>query len=200
MQNTTTQQLNFILDFPTLFAPVFLLINMNFNTLATLSLMTLLTACSSLNGSFQHRSQQLSQGIQKAYAVNPNTANRVAPLIIQSAEQHDLSPLTMAALIQQESSYRSQVKSSAGAVGLTQVMPRYWQTKCPGDLYDETINIACGSYILASYQQSAGSLKKALAYYNVGPSNYNNKWSMKRQGKKYARQVKAKEKQLKQAL
>lgn len=173
---------------------------MNFKTFSLLSLIISLTACSSLNGSFENRSQQLSQGIQKAYQVSPNTANRVAPLIIQNAEQNNLPPLTVAAMIQQESSYRSHVTSSAGAVGLTQVMPRYWQKTCPGDLYDEAINVACGSYILAHYQKSAGSLKKALGYYNVGPSNYHNKWSMKRQGKKYAKQVKAKEQLLKKAL
>lgn len=157
--------------------------------------------CSSLGGgSVQKRATKLSYGIQKAYAVSPATANRISPMIVQSADQYHLDPLMMAALIRQESTYRSQVVSSAGAVGLTQVMPRYWQQTCLGNLYDEATNINCGSFILAKYEQSAGSLKKALGYYNVGPSNFENNRKMRKQGKRYAKQVKVHEKNLKRAL
>ena len=106
----------------------------------------------------------------------------------------------MAAVIRQESSYRNYVVSSAGAVGLTQVIPRYWQQTCPGDLFQENININCGSFILAKYNQSAGSWKKALAYYNVGPTGYNTNRKMKKQGKRYAKQVKKHENNLKSKL
>ena len=162
---------------------------------------SLLSACSSLGGgSIEKRAAKLSVGIQKAYRVDANTAQRVSPMIIQSAEQYAVDPILMAALIRQESSYRNYVVSHAGAVGLTQVIPRYWQQNCPGDLFQENININCGSYILARYNQSAGSWKKALAYYNVGPAGYNNQRKMRKQGKRYAKQVKQHQKTLKQAL
>ncbi|ODA12069.1 transglycosylase [Acinetobacter celticus] len=170
-------------------------------TISVLFTVCLFTGCSSLGGgSVQKRSAKLSNGIQKAYSVSPTTANRISPLIVQSADQYNLDPLMLAALIRQESTYRSQVVSSAGAVGLTQVMPRYWQKTCPGDLYDEATNINCGSFILTKYEQSAGSLKKALGYYNVGPSNFENNHKMRKQGKRYAKQVKAHEKNLKNAI
>ena len=160
-----------------------------------------LSGCTSLGmGSLEKRSAKLAQGIQKAYSVDSTTANRVAPLIIQSATQNDVDPLLMAAVIRQESNYRNYVVSSAGAVGLTQVIPRYWQQTCPGDLFQENININCGSFILAKYNQSAGSWKKALAYYNVGPTGYNTNRKMKKQGKRYAKQVKQHEKNLKSKL
>lgn len=165
-----------------------------------MSLCIAFTGCNSLHGSFQQRSTQLAQGLQNAYQVSPQMAQQVAPVIIANAERYDLPPLTVAAMIQQESSYRAQVSSGAGAVGLMQIMPKYWQKNCHGDLYQVDINIACGSYILNRYQQSAGSLKKALAYYNVGPTGYENSWKMKRQGKRYAKQVKEKEKILKKQL
>lgn len=159
------------------------------------------SGCSSLGGgSLEKRSNKLSKGIQKAYSVDVNTANRVAPLIIQSAEQNNVDPLMMAAVIRQESSYRNYVVSSAGAVGLTQIIPRYWQQTCPGDLFEENINIHCGSFILAKYNQSAGSWKKALAYYNVGPTGYNTNRKMKKQGKRYAKQVKHHQNNLKSEL
>ena len=160
-----------------------------------------LSGCTSLGmGSLEKRSAKLAQGIQKAYSVDSTTAIRVAPLIIQSATQNDVDPLLMAAVIRQESSYRNYVVSSAGAVGLTQVIPRYWQQTCPGDLFQENININCGSFILAKYNQSAGSWKKALAYYNVGPTGYNTNRKMKKQGKRYAKQVKKHENNLKSKL
>lgn len=157
--------------------------------------------CSSLGGgSVQKRATKLSSGIQKAYAVQAETANRVSPMIVQSADKYALDPLLLAAIIRQESSYRNDAISPAGAVGLTQVMPRYWQQSCPGDLFNENINIDCGAYILTQYTQSAGGWKKALAYYNVGPTNYETNRKMRKQGKKYAKQVKEHEKSLKNSL
>lgn len=172
-----------------------------FRLIFLISFIVILTGCSALGGgSIAKRSIKLSTGIQNAYAVESNTANRVAPIIIQAAEKYDLNPLMLAAMIQQESSYRNYVISPAGAIGLTQIMPNYWQQICPGDLFEETTNINCGSFILAKYNQSAGSWKKALAYYNVGPTGYKSSWKMKRQGKKYAKQVKQHEEKLKKVL
>ncbi|UDM39600.1 transglycosylase SLT domain-containing protein [Acinetobacter haemolyticus] len=157
--------------------------------------------CTSLNSnSIAKRSEKLSTGIQKAYSVESATANRVSPMIIQSADKYNVDPILLAAMIQQESSYRNSVISPAGAVGLTQVIPSYWQQTCPGDLYNESSNIQCGTYILSKYNQSSGNWKKALAYYNVGPSGYENNRKMRKQGKRYTKQVKQHQKNLKNAL
>ena len=168
---------------------------------AFILIITSVVGCQSIHhGSNTKRTQVLAQGIQTAYGVSKPTAERVSPYIIESADRHDLSPALIAALIRQESTYRSNAISPAGAVGLTQVIPRYWQQKCPGNLKAENINIACGSYVLSHYKQLAGSEKKALAYYNVGPSGYENSRKMRKQGKKYTKQVKAHEKALKKAI
>ena len=168
---------------------------------ALMLITTSVVGCQSIHhGSNTKRAQVLAQGIQTAYGVSKPTAERVSPYIIQSADRHDVSPALIAALIRQESTYRSNAISPAGAVGLTQVIPRYWQQKCPGNLKDENTNIACGTYVLSHYKQLAGSEKKALAYYNVGPSGYENNRKMRKQGKNYAKQVKAHEKALKKAI
>ncbi|MCU4310944.1 transglycosylase SLT domain-containing protein [Acinetobacter variabilis] len=161
----------------------------------------LISACSSLGGnSLEKRSAKLSQGIQTAYAVPATTATRVSPLIIQNAERHSIDPLLVAAVIRQESTYRSQVASPAGAVGLMQIVPRYWQSTCGPDLFNEAVNIGCGSYILSRYQESSGSLEKALGYYNVGPTAYEKDRKMRKQGKKYAKEVLTHQKQLKKSM
>ena len=44
-----------------------------------------MAGCSSLGGgSVQKRAGKLSTGIQKAYSISPDTANRVSPMIVQS--------------------------------------------------------------------------------------------------------------------
>lgn len=180
------------------------LFNVKFISLKPVSVLftvCLFTGCSSLGGgSVQNRATKLSNGIQRAYAVSPDTANRVAPMIITASEQYKVDPLLIAAMIRQESTYRSYVTSPSGAVGLTQIIPRYWKNTCQGDLFDEYNNINCGTYIITKYNGHAGSWKKALAYYNVGPTGYNNNRKMKKQGKRYAKQVKQHEKNLKNAL
>lgn len=134
-------------------------------------------------------SRQLSLGIQQAFDITVSTADRLAPIIIEQARQYNISPFLLAALIMQESSYRSHVKSSAGAIGLTQVIPKYWKSQCNGSLRQEYYNIQCGTYVLSTYSKQAGNWLKALAYYNVGPSAYNNSQKMRQQGKKYAQSV-----------
>ena len=93
---------------------VFNIQSITLRTISVLFTVCLFSGCSSLGGgSVQKRSAKLSNGIQKAYSVSPTTANRVSPLIVQSADQYNLDPLMLAALIRQESTYRSQVVSSA---------------------------------------------------------------------------------------
>lgn len=173
---------------------IFKIVGISFTALA-------FTGCSALGGgSVEKRATKLSAGIQRAYSVNPTTADRVSPIIVATADRYDMDPLLIAALIRQESSYRPTVVSNASAVGLTQVIPRYWQNICPGDLFDETANVNCGTYILKKYEASAGSMPKALAYYNVGPTGYNTNHKMKKQGKRYTKQVKQHRKELKHVL
>jgi soluble lytic murein transglycosylase-like protein len=106
-------------------------------------------------------------------------------MIIQSADQYNVPPLLLAAVIRQESSYNSNARSPTGAVGLTQIIPSYWQQTCAGNLYDETSNIQCGAYILNHYYQSADSWFKATAYYNVGPTGYERSfWTRHKSNKK----------------
>ena len=161
----------------------------------------LILGCTGCQSSLQKRAQTLALGIQRAYAVDANKAARLSPMIIQSATRYQLPPELLAALIQQESSYRSQAVSPVGALGLTQVQPRYWQTKCPGNLLDERTNIDCGAMILALYRQNTNQHRiKSLAYYNVGPSGYEQNHKQRKAGKRYAKAVLTKKKILKAHL
>ncbi|EFF83942.1 transglycosylase SLT domain protein [Acinetobacter haemolyticus ATCC 19194] len=164
-----------------------------FKLIMLLSIVSL-TACSSLNA------PKLSKGIQQAYSVSPTTADRLSPIILQSAKQHDVPPLLVAAVIRQESSYRSNARSPTGALGLMQIIPSHWTQDCPGDLYNEYININCGTHVLATYYKSAGSWHKALGYYYVGPTGYQRSFSNRHKARKYARSFERHKKELKRAL
>ncbi|MCL9677628.1 transglycosylase SLT domain-containing protein [Acinetobacter sp. ACZLY 512] len=161
------------------------------------------TGCTTLgphSGTVVERSNKLAHGLQRAYSVSPNAANRISPMIIQSADRYNVPPLLIAATIRQESNYNSYARSSGGAVGLAQIIPSYWQQSCPGDLLDEYTNIQCSAYILERYNSMAGSWFKASAYYNVGPTGYKSSFWTRHKAKKYARSVKRFEKTLKKEL
>ena len=189
------------------FQPYLNLKNYNFfhlkKALFTLFTCVLFTGCTTLgphSGTVAQRSSKLSSGLQKAYAVSPSTANRLSPMIIQSADRYEVPPLLVAATIRQESNYNSYARSSGGAVGLAQIIPSYWRQSCPGDLSDEYTNIQCSAYILGHYNEMTGSWFKASAYYNVGPTGYKSSFWTRHKAKKYARSVKRFEKALKSEL
>lgn len=168
-----------------------------------LSFIFLISGCSTLGphgGSVEKRSNKLSTALQKAYRVPSQTANRVSPWIIISADQYHVPAEWIAATIQQESSYRTGLKSSSGAVGLSQIIPSYWAKVCSGDLRQDQNNIQCNAYILSEYEKTSGSWFKAVAYYNVGPTGYESSFWTRHKAKKYARSVKRYKNQLQKAL
>ncbi|UCH85974.1 MAG: transglycosylase SLT domain-containing protein [Dehalococcoidia bacterium] len=104
------------------------------------------------------------------------------PSLVQAAaSENDLSPLLLLALIRQESFFDPLAVSSAGALGLTQVMPSTGQgiaaalnleSFSTSDLLQPQVSIRFGAYYLSSQlDSSAGNLLFALAAYNAGPDN-----------------------------
>ena len=89
--------------------------------------------------------------------------------IYHEARLAGLSPEIILAVIQVESAFRADAVSSAGAVGLMQIMP-FWIRELgrPADeLKDPWLNLRYGSTILAHYLAvERGDLTRALARYN----------------------------------
>jgi soluble lytic murein transglycosylase len=96
-----------------------------------------------------------------------------------AANDEHVSPLLLLALVRQESFYDAQAGSSAGALGLTQVMPSTGAAIAGGlgvtaftasDLYRPKLNLRFGaSYLSDQLQQFDGDAYHALAAYNGGP-------------------------------
>ena len=86
------------------------------------------------------------------------------------AKKYRLSESLLEALVQVESSYRPMALSRKGARGLTQVMP-FNAKRCglrPDQLWDASLNLACGAIILKQEIKRVGSIEKALRVYNCG--------------------------------
>jgi len=101
-------------------------------------------------------------------------------LIAAQADENRLDPAWIYALVRQESAFAPDIRSSAGAVGLTQLLPatasemgqkRGAGRIAPLDLIRPSLNLALGSAYLATLSRRLGEHPVlATAAYNAGPS------------------------------
>jgi soluble lytic murein transglycosylase len=109
---------------------------------------------------------------------------RYSEFVRVHARERGLDPSLVAAVIYQESKFRSDARSSSGAIGLMQITPataRGIAVRTHGsafhtnDLYDPEINIRYGVWYLKNLFQKYGSEELVLAAYNAGQGNVD-KW------------------------
>ncbi len=102
------------------------------------------------------------------------------PIVIGHARNYRIDPALLAAVIDVESKFRANAKSSSGAIGLMQLLPSTahgiavhtggsrFETQ---DLYDPEINVRYGSWYLRHLLDKYGDERTALAAYNAGQYN-----------------------------
>ena len=94
---------------------------------------------------------------------------RLAPLIERAAQEAQLLPALVHAVVRAESAYRADAVSSKGAVGLMQLMPATAERYGVVDRRDPVQNLSGGSrYLSDLLQMFDGDLQLALAGYNAG--------------------------------
>jgi len=90
-------------------------------------------------------------------------------LINQAAARYGLDPAVLHGLIQQESGFDPNATSSAGAVGLTQLMPGTAASLGVSNPLDPAQSIEGGArYLSQMMAQFGGDTSDALAAYNAG--------------------------------
>lgn len=91
-------------------------------------------------------------------------------LIDQASQKYDVDADLVKAVIQNESDYDAQAISSAGAMGLMQLMPATAASLGVEDPMDPAQNIEGGVKLLRELlNQFSGNLTNTLAAYNAGP-------------------------------
>ena len=105
------------------------------------------------------------------------------------ARNYRLDPALLAAVIYQESKFRSSVRSRSGAIGLMQLQPATAEgiaVRTGGtrfrvdDLYEPEINVRYGAWYLRHLLDKYGDERTALAAYNAGQRNVD---TWRREGK-----------------
>jgi soluble lytic murein transglycosylase len=105
--------------------------------------------------------------------------------IVGYGHQYHLDPALIAAVVYEESRFKANSRSSAGAIGLMQLLPSTARgiaahtggTKFDPrhDLYDADLNLRYGSWYLAHLKQKYAGRRNsgdlALAAYNAGQAN-----------------------------
>jgi soluble lytic murein transglycosylase len=96
------------------------------------------------------------------------------------ARNYRLDPALLAAVIYQESKFRSNVKSSSGAIGLMQLLPDTAKGIAVhtggsrfrvSDLYTPELNVRYGAWYLRHLLDKYRDERTALAAYNAGQEN-----------------------------
>jgi soluble lytic murein transglycosylase len=107
---------------------------------------------------------------------------RYQAIVRGHADNYKIQPALLAAVIEQESKFRSDARSSAGAIGLMQLQPATAKgiaLRTGGhkfvvsDLYDPEINVRYGAWYLRHLLDKYGDEETALAAYNAGQANVN---------------------------
>lgn len=101
-------------------------------------------------------------------------------IVVGHAENYELDPALLAAVIYRESKFDPRAVSNSGAVGLMQLLPdtaRGIASYTGGarfevrDLYDPEINVRYGAFYLRRLLRKYGDVELALAAYNAGQAN-----------------------------
>jgi peptidoglycan lytic transglycosylase len=120
---------------------------------------------------------------------------RYASIVRGHAAQENLDPALLAAVIEQESKFDPNARSSAGAVGLMQLTPQTAKGIAlytggsrfvVSDLTDPEINVRYGSWYLRHLlDRYHDDERTALAAYNAGEQNVD-RWQARHEGIQFA--------------
>ena len=125
----------------------------------------------------------LASAMPVAAVAQPQSAERAATSdpyaahIAEASQRFGVPVAWIRAVMRAESAGDPRAISSAGAMGLMQIMPATWadlriRHRFGGDAYDPRDNILAGTAYLRELHDRYGSVTAMLAAYNAGPGRY----------------------------
>ena len=133
---------------------------------------TLILENSSLREELGRRNRWIEQRIDDVLRLNKEISREKARRILQEiwkrANEYQLTPDLIWAVIRTESCFDPRAVSDKGALGLMQVMPEYHPLPEGWDPFDIDINIAWGCAVLANYVRKMDDYQWALRAYYAG--------------------------------
>ena len=115
--------------------------------------------------------QKIALYINSTYSVPLNYSEQIVLSTFVEAKKKNLDPALVLSVIGVESTFKQHAKSGAGAIGLTQIIPRYHKEKIAKlknqDVWSIHGNIKVGTDVLREYMDlSGGNVRSALQRYN----------------------------------
>lgn len=118
-----------------------------------------------------------AKAADKVYSANaslPLADESLSSLITNAAKKYQVDPKLVSAVAEVESGGRQEATSSAGAVGVMQLMPDT-AASLGVNPYDKRENVEGGAkYLKEMLDLFGGDVKKAVAAYNAGPAAVKN--------------------------
>ena len=117
------------------------------------------------------RSRRVQQALRMARLGLGATQNlSISALVAAAASRYGIDPALALAVAQQESGLNPNATSSAGAMGVMQLMPATVAQYDVANPYDPAQNVPAGvAYLASLLSRYNGDQVKALAAYNAGP-------------------------------